>query len=199
VPDREDKDNVSHEETTPVADEAITSAGAAAENAEAQVEQPAGDTAAQLVPAEQLAAMRKEIQDYKDGWMRERADFANYKKRVETQMKDMRENATIEALISLLPIIDDLERAMASIPGDMKENPWIGGMNVIHRKFLRLLEDKGVTTIDPVGQPFDPKQHEAVVREDSSAVESGHVTETLQKGYVRGERVLRQALVKVAN
>jgi molecular chaperone GrpE len=192
--------NVSHEKTTPFADEARPTAEEAAETSEtASDDQPAGDTAAHLVPVEQLNAARKEAQDYKEGWMRERADFSNYKKRVDNQMKDLRDNAIAEALVCLFPVIDDFERAMANVPEELKDNGWISGVSGIHRKFTKILEDQGMIPIDPVGQPFDPTRHEAVMKEDSDEIEAGHVIATLQKGYVRGERVLRPALVKVAN
>lgn len=188
---------MSHEKTTPLADEAKPNAEGT--NDTTSADQPVGDTAAHLVPLEQLETARKEAQDFREGWLRERADFANYKKRVDNQMKDLRDNAAVEALMGLLPVIDDFERAMANVPESLKDDPWINGVGGIHRKFTRMLEDKGVTTIDPVGQPFDPTRHEAVMKEDSDKVESGHVLETLQKGYTRGERVLRPAMVKVAN
>lgn len=146
-----------------------------------------------------LEAARKEAVEYKEGWLRERADFNNYKKRVEGQMKDLRDGAAVEAMLALLPIIDDFERAMANVPPELKDHAWMNGVGGIHRKFQKTLEDKGVTVLDPVGQVFDPTRHEAVVTEASSEIESGHVIATLQKGYVRGERVLRPALVKIAN
>ncbi len=91
------------------------------------------------------------------------------------------------------------ERAFAHIPADLQGNAWVDGVIGIHRKFQKLVDELGITVIDPVGQPFDPNQHEAVGTEDSSEIESGHVTATLQKGYARGERILRSALVRVAN
>ncbi len=148
--------------------------------------------------ADILATARKEAAEFKEGWLRERADFNNYKKRVETQMKDLRDSAVVEAMLGLLPIIDDFERAMANVPAEIQDNPWTNGVGGIHRKFLKTLEEKGVTVLDPVGEIFDPNCHEAVVTEASSEIESGHVIATLQKGYVRGERILRPALVKIA-
>jgi molecular chaperone GrpE len=181
---------VSAEETSPVAEETtppsdLPEAGAAPVQA--------ADAAAVA-----LEAARKEAQEYKEGWLRERADFANYRKRVDNQMKDLRDAAAVESLMGVLPIIDDFERAMANVPPEWKEHPWLNGVGGIHRKFLRLLEEKGVAILDPAGQPFNPSQHEAVVMEDSETVDSGHVIETLQKGYIRGDRILRPALVKVA-
>jgi len=148
--------------------------------------------------AQVLAAARKESAEFKEGWLRERADFNNYKKRVETQMKDLRENAVVDAMLNLLPIIDDFERAMANVPPELKDHPWMNGVGGIHRKFQKTLEEKGVTVLDPVGQVFDPNRHEAVTTEESSEVESGHVIATLQKGYIKGDRVLRPAIVKIA-
>jgi molecular chaperone GrpE len=149
--------------------------------------------------ADDLAALEKKAKEYMDGWARERADFANYKKRVENQLRDSAKNAAVEALVSLLPIIDDFERAMTNVPAELAGNPWLSGISMIQRKFQKLLDDQGVTILDPVGEVFDPTRHEAVGMEDSSEVESGHVTVTLQKGYAHGDRILRPALVKVAN
>jgi len=148
--------------------------------------------------AAELAALEKKAKEYLDGWMRERADFANYKKRIETQLRDSAQNAAVDALVNLLPVIDDFERAMANIPPELDGNPWLNGITMIQRKFQKMLDDQGVTVLDPLGQSFDPSRHEAVATEDSGEVESGQVIATLQKGYIHGERVLRPALVKVA-
>ena len=150
-------------------------------------------------PVAEVAALEKKAKEYMDGWMRERADFSNYKKRVETQLRDSAQNAAVEALVTLIPVIDDFERAMANVPPELSGNPWLNGVSMIQRKFQKMLDDQGVTVLDPVGDVFDPSRHEAVGMEDSDQVESGHVTVTLQKGYLHGERVLRPALVKVAN
>lgn len=167
---------------------------------EVEVESSAQEsTPATGSPSADVLALQKEAQEYKAGWQRERAEFANYKKRTEREMQDLKQNAAVEALMGLLPIIDDFERAMSSVPADFKDNPWMSGVNAIHRKFQKILDDRGVVIIDPVGQVFDPNRHEAVATEDSDTVESGHVTVTLQKGYALGDRVLRPALVRVAN
>ena len=150
-------------------------------------------------PAAEVAALEKKAKEYMDGWMRERADFANYKKRVDTQLRDSAQNAAVEALVTLLPVIDDFERAMANVPPELAGNPWLNGVSMIQRKFQKMLDDQGVTILDPVGDVFDPSRHEAVGMEDSDQVESGHIAVTLQKGYLHGDRVLRPALVKVAN
>lgn len=133
------------------------------------------------------------------GWQRTLAEFQNYKRRVERESKEIRQKTALDTLVKMLPIIDDFERALASLPDDMKDNPWINGVTLIQSKFQKLLEEHEVSIIDPVGELFDPNQHEAVGRDDDTDVESGHVSATLQKGYQCGERVLRPALVRVAS
>jgi molecular chaperone GrpE len=147
----------------------------------------------------QLAEAEKKAQGFMEGWQRERAEFANYKRRIERETKDIRQNAALDALLNLLPVIDDFERAFSNIPDDLAGHAWLEGMTLIHRKFLKLLDDQHIEVIDPIGQPFDPNRHEAVGMEPSDTVESGHVVVTLQKGYVWGDRVLRSALVKIAS
>ena len=146
-----------------------------------------------------LIEAQQDAQTNKDGWQRARAEFANYKKRIERERSELFQRASIDTLRALLPIIDDFDRAFESVPEDINENPWIGGVSMIQRKFITLLEHYEVEAIDPTGEPFDPNMHQAIGTEDSDKVESGHVTETLQKGYRAGDNVLRLALVKVAS
>ena len=147
---------------------------------------------------EKYDAVQVQAQEYLEGWQRARAEFANYKKRVERELKDSHSSAAGSVLKDMLPVIDDLERAMNNVPEDLQGNAWIGGVTMIQRKLNKILENYQVTVLDPTGEPFDPNLHEAIGMEDSDDVESGHVTATMQKGYVLGERVLRPALVRVA-
>ena len=142
---------------------------------------------------------QKEAQSNKDGWQRARAEFANYKKRIERERVELFQRASNDTLKELLPIVDDFDRAFESVPEDISENPWIGGVSMIQRKFVTLLETYEIEAIDPTGELFDPNLHQAIGAEDSEEVESGHVTETLQKGYRAGDNILRLALVKVAS
>ena len=170
---------------------------------EALEDTPAADEPSETQPAavaddEILLKLQQQAQAYSEGWQRERADFANYKKRAERDLLTMRFNAKIDTLKALLPILDDFERAMSSIPEEMQGQAWLEGIEAIQRKLLRTLENEGIHTLDPVGEPFDPNMHEAIGHDSDTDIESGHVTVTLQKGYVCGDRVLRPALVKVA-
>ncbi len=184
---------VSQDETRPAGQSADQEAVAQAAAQDTTGAPPASDTL-----QETLVALQKQAADYLEGWQRERADFANYKKRIEREYKDTYQNAALDVLIKLLPIVDDFDRAMSSIPESLVGDGWLNGVTLIQRKFQKLLEEYGVVAIEPTGQPFDPTRHEAVSMDASSEVESGHVTVTLQKGYLCGERVLRPALVRVA-
>lgn len=157
------------------------------------------ESAAVKGPNDELAMLQAQAKEYLEGWQRTRADFANYKKRVERDLQDTHQRASVDLLGRLFPILSDFERAMSNLPPELKDNPWMEGITLIHRKFQKLLEDNGVVEIDPAGQPFDPNFHEAVGTDDDSKAPSGHVTETLQKGYRLGDRVLRPALVRVAS
>lgn len=158
-------------------------------------EAPAEDAAA---IDDELAAARAEAQKNLEGWQRARAEFANYKKRTERERLDTYENATIEVLKALIPIIEDFERALENIPEAIQEDPWVDGTAAIGRKLSRILETYEIDTIDPVGEPFDPDRHQGLGVDEDSDIESGHVSQTLQKGYIKGDRVIRHALVRVA-
>ena len=194
---------------TPVTDsageDAVSTAPEAAEEAvEATQETASADATIDTATdaghplAEELEKARQEAAANLDGWQRARADFANYKKRTEREISDIREQALLDTLVKFLPVIDDFERAMENIPQDVKDNSWLDGVTLIQRKFAKILEDHAVITIDPTGEVFDPSRHEAIGVDDSSDYESGHVSATLQKGYACGSRILRPALVRVA-
>jgi molecular chaperone GrpE len=146
----------------------------------------------------QLAAAQAQAAEYLDGWQRARADFANFRKRADKELDESYQNAAVDMLRKLLPIIDDFDRAIANLPADKTEDELIKGFSLIQRKLMALLEGAGLKAFDPKGEPFDPKFHEALGHEESDQVPSGHVSSVLQKGYLHGERVIRPALVRVA-
>jgi molecular chaperone GrpE len=167
---------------------------------EEQVEQPDKEatTESAAVRNEGLANAQAQAKEYLDGWQRARADFANYKKRMERELQDSYQNASMDLLGKLFPILSDFERAMSNVPPELKDNSWLEGVTLIQRKFQKLLEDNGVVEIDPAGELFNPNYHEAVGADEDTDALSGTVTVTLQKGYRLGDRVLRPALVRVA-
>jgi len=162
---------------------------------------PAAEDPVAALQAE-LEAARRLAEVSKLGWQRERADFSNYRKRSERDLLTMRFNAKIDTLKTLLPVLDDFERATENLPatpdaGDELQ-AWLDGMQAIQRKLLKTLGDAGVQPLDPVGEPFDPNRHEALGQDRDTDMEPGLVSATLQKGYICGDRVLRPALVRVA-
>lgn len=146
-----------------------------------------------------IAALQQDVQTNLDGWQRSRAEFTNYKRRVTQELADSRERGAMDLLAKFLPIYDDFERALSSIPQDFQGHSWTNGTSLILRNMRKILDEYNVSVIDPVGQEFDPNLHEAIGMDDSSEYESGIVTVTLQKGFRSGDRVLRPALVRVAN
>ena len=146
----------------------------------------------------ELAATQAKANEYLDGWQRARADFTNYKKRVEREQAQTYQNAAASILKRYLGIIDDLERALKSRPKDGEGAAWAEGIDLIYRKLLSILESEGIQLMEAEGKPFDPNLHEAIMSEVSDQHESGQIIEVLQQGYTLGDRVLRPAMVRVA-
>lgn len=143
----------------------------------------------------QLAEAQALVSEYKDGWQRAVADFQNFKRRSDAESKDTYQNAVGNILKRYLPILDDLERALGHRPADL---PWADGIELIYRKLQTILDNEGLKRIEAEGKPFDPNFHEAIAQEPAEGVESGTVIGVLQQGYMLGERVIRPAVVRVA-
>jgi len=144
--------------------------------------------------AEQLAREREKADSYLASWQRAAADYQNYKRRVEQEREEFGRLANAALIINLLPILDDLERALENVDTRLAGLTWLDGIRLIHRKFQALLEMNGVEEIPAEGLPFDPNVHEAVMYGEG---EEGKVTTVVQKGYKLGGRVLRPAMVVV--
>lgn len=180
-------------------DENVNNTAEQAAQASANGHQQAPPPPPSTLPEANPPAQDGQAAEYLAGWQRTRAEFANYKKRVERELSESHQRGAIDAVVRVLPIIDDFERAMQNVPADLEGHAWINGISMLLRKFDKLLSDFDVQPIDPVGEVFDPSRHEALGMDDSDTIASGHVTVTLQKGYISGDRVLRPALVRVAN
>jgi molecular chaperone GrpE len=144
---------------------------------------------------EQLGAKSEE---YLDGWQRERAEFANYRRRVERERETSQQNITGNIVRRYLEVVDDLERALKNRPNEGDGAAWAEGIELIYRKMLNLIEAEGVQPMEAEGQLFDPNLHEAISHEDDPDRESGEIIEVIKSGYTLGDRVLRPALVRVA-
>jgi molecular chaperone GrpE len=144
---------------------------------------------------EALAALRRERDDLTDQLLRRRADFENYKKRVERDRQQAAQDATANLLEELLPALDSFDRALEA---DASESDLRAGIELIHRQLLGVLETRGVSVQNPAGEAFDPEVHQALSYEAVAGQADGTVVEVFRKGYFLGARLLRPALVKVA-
>lgn len=146
----------------------------------------------------ELEEARAQAAEYLDGWQRAQAEFANYKKRQETERVQMRTRVTADVLRKVLPVVDDFERAMATMPDDLSQLTWCEGVFLIKAKLDAILDSEGVKPIEADGQTFDPVYHEAVTYEEAEGYDEGQIVGEVQRGYMLDERVLRPALVRVA-
>jgi molecular chaperone GrpE len=159
-------------------------------------EQPEGSEDTDL--AEELEKIQAQAAEYLDGWQRTQAEFSNYKKRQEAERVQMVVLANATLLRKLVPVADDFERALESVPSDLGHETWIEGITLIKHKLDSVFESEGVKPIETQGQAFDPRYHEAVTYEEAAGYEEGQIIGEVQRGYTLGERVLRPALVRVA-
>jgi len=142
----------------------------------------------------ELAELREKADTYYKNWQRSAADFINYKRRVEQERAETSRFATAALIINLLPVYDDLERAVAAVDTQLAGLNWVQGIIAIHRKFWNMMEAMGVSEIPAEGADFDPSLHEAVARQPGP---EGKVLHVAQKGYRLGDRVIRPAMVIV--
>jgi len=170
----------------PEIDEPTSSAGAAADP---------DQLASAADGAETVARQRDE---YYDRLLRKTAEFDNYRKRTERERRELADRSTADLLSQLLPIVDDLERALDTPPDGAAAEAYRAGVELIHKQLLELLARRGVTPIETLGQPFDPNYHQAVAREIGSPERDGFVIDEFRRGYMLGERLLRAAMVKVS-
>lgn len=147
---------------------------------------------------EDLEEAKAEAEEYLDGWRRAQAEFSNYKKRQRAEQAKIRELANANLLHKLLPILDDFDRAIVTMPEGIQKLSWSQGLLMIRQKLEAILESEGVEPIETGGEAFDPYYHEAVTHEEAEGYEEGEIIGEVQKGYVLGDRVLRPALVRVA-
>jgi len=141
---------------------------------------------------------KSEAEEYLDGWRRAQAEFSNYKKRQRAEQAKVRELANANLLRKLLPVLDDFDRAISTMPEGVEKLSWTQGLLMVKRKLEAILETEGVEPIEAEEASFDPYYHEAVTHEEMPGYEEGQIIGEVQKGYVLGDRVLRPALVRVA-
>lgn len=157
-----------------------------------------GEAAANGVPADPVAEAKAEAQRFKDQWMRSAADFDNFRKRSRKELEDTRKAGREELLKDLLPVFDNLERAMTSAERATEVKPVAEGLKMVLRQFADTLGRSGITKVPTVGNNFDPSVHEAIQQVETDEHPPGTVVAEVQPGYLQGDRLVRAAMVIVA-
>lgn len=165
---------------------------AAAEPTGLAAVEPAGTAPA---AGDELESLRRECAELRDQLLRRRAEFDNFRKRVERDRALAGQDALARALTALVPTLDNLERALGA---EAAEGALRDGIRLVHRDLLVALEGLGLRTDDPRGGPFDPERHQALTHEAVPGFAAGTIADVFGKGYALGDRLLRPALVKVA-
>ena len=157
---------------------------------------PADGAGADRSEADDIDRLQRERDEYYERLLRTTADFDNYRKRTDRERRELAEHAAMALLTDLLPLVDDLERALAADApdGDVDRR----GVEIIHKQLIDLLAARGVAPIEALGADFDPNLHQAVAHEPSEAHRDGEVIEELRRGYTLRDRLLRASMVKVA-
>lgn len=153
-------------------------------------------TEAPQTEAIDASELKKQRDDYYDRLLRKTAEFDNYRKRTDRDRQQLSEAAAADLLTELLPLVDDLERALRAEGSDA--DAIRKGVDLIHKQLLEILRKRGVRPIDALGSDFDPHYHMAVVHEHAPDRREGEVIEEFGRGYMLGDRLLRPAMVKVA-
>ena len=147
-------------------------------------------------PEQALVDDKKKAEDYLAKWQRTQADFINLKRRNEQEKGEIFKIANAELALSILPVLDDLTRALEHINGPTVEDSWVEGIRLIERKLKASLESQGVREIKALGEKFDPNLHEAAMHNKGP---EGMVIQEIQKGYMLHDRVIRPSMVLVGN
>jgi len=169
----------------------------------------AGEASATAQPPEQpepsleVNELKQQRDEFYDRLLRKTAEFDNYRKRTERERLQLSEAAAADLLGELLPLVDDLDRALKADADSAAKSGGADaairkGVELIQRQLLEILRKRGVTPIDALGADFDPHFHQAVAYEPAEGRREGEVVEEFRRGYMLGDRLLRPAMVKVA-
>lgn len=164
---------------------------------DANAEAVNGEVGEEADQSNELEAALAERDSYLDQLQRTAAEFANYRRRTEQERAQLVPRVRSDVVAMFLPVIDDFERALALIPDDEQSKSWVAGLQMIDTKFRSILDRVDAKIIDPVGEPFDPSQHEAVASDPGTS--NSTVVEVYQKGYAIGDMLVRPAIVKTGD
>ena len=158
---------------------------------------PLTDTPEAIVSTDPISDLQRERDDYHDRWLRKTAEFDNYRKRVERERREQADQKITDLMLELILVVDDFDRALTMDAGEGGA-AYRKGVELIHAKLNDLLRRHGVRPIESLGADFDPNVHQAVIHESSPEHREGEVIAEMRRGYMRGDRLLRPAMVKVA-
>ena len=161
-------------------------------------EQPTPDTVETASAVADTDELQKQRDDYYDRLLRKTAEFDNYRKRVELDRQSMADGVTADVVRDLLPLVDDLERALKADTGADGAEAYRKGVELIHRQLLEILRKRGVQPIEALGADFDPHFHQAIAHEHAEGRREGEVIEEFGRGYTLNDKLIRPSIVKVA-
>lgn len=145
-----------------------------------------------------ITELNEKVEESQQNYLRALADLENYRRRARKEKEDALKYASVPLIESLLPVLDNFERALDAADGNQDVKVLQEGIEMVYRQFLQALSKSGLTLIEAVGQPFNPHEHNAVMQVAMDGVESGIVVEELQPGYKYAERVIRPSMVKIS-
>ena len=172
--------------------------GMADETFDTPPEQAAAETPDTAAQSADTAELTRQRDDYYDRLLRKTAEFDNYRKRTDRERQQLAEAAAADLIRELLPLVDDLERALKAEASEAAPDAVRRGVELIHKQLLETLRKRGVKPVEALGQEFDPHFHNAVAYEPAEGRREGEVIEEFARGYMLGDRLLRPAMVKVA-
>ncbi|WP_027088263.1 nucleotide exchange factor GrpE [Cohnella panacarvi] len=145
-----------------------------------------------------LAALERLAEENQNRYLRAQADFDNFRRRTLKEKEELAQYATVKLVGELLPVLDNFQRALQTNGDAAQGDSFAKGVEMIYRQLFQVLETEGLKPMEPVGQPFDPEHHQAIMQVESDEYEEGIVVEVMQPGYWLKDKVIRPAMVKVS-
>ncbi|NOU95485.1 nucleotide exchange factor GrpE [Paenibacillus sp. LMG 31456] len=159
----------------------------------------AGEAAQEQASEQELEQLRKESEENYQRYLRAQADFDNFRRRTRLEKEDFAKYASMKVIEQLLPVVDNMERALSAGKEGNDYEALLKGVDMIFRQLEQTLANEGLQAMESVGQPFNPEFHQAIMQVESEEHEEGIVVEEIQKGYILKDKVLRPAMVKVSS